>query len=252
VLLDGPVEGSTINRELATLRRILNLAVRWKVITSAPRITLPFAERQCERVLSHEQEHEYVSAAAVPLKHFVIIILETGLRPGECLRIRWEYVHFEPAGQGRFGYVHNPLGKTKRAKRNVPLTSKAKAILEMRWEMAGRPKSGWVFADESGETCMSYDVLDSAHDRLMLVYPPEKRFRLYDLRHTLLTRLGESGSNVFAIQNVAGHADLKTTGRYVHPTPEHIEDAFSRLDAYNRRKHVEREEASSSAAARLN
>jgi len=61
-------------------------------------------------------------------------------------------------------------------------------------------------------------------------------FLLYDFRHTALTRIGQSGADAWAIQRIAEHTDTRTTTRYVHPTPKHIEDAFARLEEYNTRK----------------
>jgi hypothetical protein len=65
--------------------------------------------------------------------------------------------------------------------------------------------------------------------------------RLYDLRHTALTRLAQSGADVFSIQKIAGHSDIRVTSRYVHPTPEHIKQAFSRLQEYNNRSNKAQE-----------
>ena len=63
--------------------------------------------------------------------------------------------------------------------------------------------------------------------------------RLYDLRHTYLTRLGEAGADAFTIRKMAGHSSILTSQRYVHPTPERVEQAVSRLEEYNRRKVAE-------------
>ena len=35
----------------------------------------------------------------------------TEAQPEELLRMAWENVHFEPAGNAGFGYIHNPYGK---------------------------------------------------------------------------------------------------------------------------------------------
>jgi site-specific recombinase XerD len=70
----------------------------------------------------------------------------------------------------------------------------------------------------------------------MKALPQMKKFRLYDLRHTLLTRLGESNADAFAIQKIAGHSTITMSQCYVHPTSERVEDAFSRLEVYNSRK----------------
>jgi site-specific recombinase XerD len=49
----------------------------------------------------------------------------------------------------------------------------------------------------------------------------------------MLTRLGESGAEAFAIQKIAGHSSVVISQRYVHPTPALIQNAFSRFEAYN-------------------
>ena len=55
----------------------------------------------------------------------------------------------------------------------------------------------------------------------------------------MLTRLGEAGADAFAIQKIAGHSSILTSQKYVHPTPEKIEGAFTQLAAYNARKEAE-------------
>jgi len=59
---------------------------------------------------------------------------------------------------------------------------------------------------------------------------------LYDLRQTFLTRLGEVNTDPFTIQRIAGHSSITMNQRYVHPTPERMEDAFARLETYNQAK----------------
>src|SRR5262245_5819936 len=46
---------------------------------------------------------------------------------------------------------------------------------------------------------------------------------------------------LFAIQKIAGHSTITVSQRYVHPTPERVEDAFSRFESYNARKAAELE-----------
>ncbi|MBV9671176.1 MAG: hypothetical protein JOZ43_09495 [Acidobacteriales bacterium] len=47
----------------------------------------------------------------------------------------------------------------------------------------------------------------------------------------MLTWLGESGVDSFAIKKVAGHSSIRVSQRYVHPSPEAIERAFERFHA---------------------
>ena len=56
------------------------------------------------------------------------------------------------------------------------------------------------------------------------------------MRHTYLTRLGESNADAFTIKKLAGHASILTSQRYVHPTDDRVEGAITRLEAYNAAK----------------
>jgi integrase len=54
-------------------------------------------------------------------------------------------------------------------------------------------------------------------------------FVLHSLRHTMLTRLGESGADGLTIVRIAGHSSNVVSERCIHPTPEAVERAFERL-----------------------
>jgi hypothetical protein len=51
----------------------------------------------------------------------------------------------------------------------------------------------------------------------------------------MLTRLGESGVDVFTIMRVAGHSSVTISQRYIHPSPEAVERAFDKLESLNKR-----------------
>jgi integrase len=115
------VQVSTINRDLATLRRALHLAVEWgKVFTFLPRVRLLVGENHRERVLTAEEERKYLDAAtaigdrlseayqralagiravkrgqepgkpdAFLLRDVSTVLIDCGLRPEECFRLTW-------------------------------------------------------------------------------------------------------------------------------------------------------------------
>ena len=228
-----PLQVSTINRQLEVLRRMLRLAQEWKIMTTVPKIRLLPGERQRDRVLTHEEERTYLADAPRPLNEIATIIAQTGMSPDEVFRMRWENVHFEPAGNARYGYIYNPSGKTKYRRRNIPMTQQVQAGLEMRHAEQGHPTEGWVFPakTKSGRV----ESVKSQH-RKALKLSGVRPFVLYSLRHTFLTRLGESGTDPFTIQKIAGHSSILMSQRYVHPTPERVEQAFTQLEAYNMRK----------------
>ncbi|MBP3644834.1 MAG: tyrosine-type recombinase/integrase [Clostridia bacterium] len=55
------------------------------------------------------------------------------------------------------------------------------------------------------------------------------------LRHTYLTMLGETGTNIKTIQAIAGHADIQTTmNRYVYSRNEKLLEAGRNFDHLTR------------------
>ena len=82
-----PVSGATINRDLAVLKRVLNIAREWKYPVQQFKIRELFGEEGKERIVTHEEELAYLAAAPELLKDFAAIAIDTGLRPDSELRV---------------------------------------------------------------------------------------------------------------------------------------------------------------------
>jgi integrase len=229
---------ATVNRELATLRRMLRLAHEWKEIQHAPRFHLLQGERNREFVLSREQETIYFAACPQPLHDIAALMLETGLRIGEALRLEWADVTIKPIDGARFGFIRIREGKSKNARRIIPLTDRASGMLRERWHAR---TCGFVFGNRDGNPYIGTSInhlhqsvcnptVDGKRKR---IFPRD--FVLHSLRHTMLTRLGESGVDAFTIMRIAGHSSITVSQRYVHPTPEAVERAFERLQLSDER-----------------
>ena len=66
--------------------------------------------------------------------------------------------------------------------------------------------------------------------RTAKIKPP---FRLYDLRHTFGSRSAMAGVDLATLKELMGHSVISTTMRYVHPTPEHKQEAVRKLERFN-------------------
>lgn len=199
---------ATINRELATLRRLLRLAQEWKVIQRVPRIRLLRGEKIREFVLSHIQEPIYLAACPKDLQEVATLLLDTGLRVGEAITLEWPQVRLEPAKGARFGYLTVLSGKAKSKKsRNVPLSPRVVEILKA-WQGKRCKVDGmdYVFHRENG-AALSLTWLDQQHMAVREALNGKEgffpklpgEFVLHSLRHTFGTRLGESGADAFTI-----------------------------------------------------
>ena len=74
-----------------------------------------------------------------------------------------------------------------------------------------------------------------------------QHFRPYDLRHTYGTRAIESGTDPLTLMRLMGHADLKTTARYVHLSKRHRSDAQRRIEEHRAAREIAAVEAQKGA-----
>jgi integrase len=134
----GLKPGSVIS-SLRVLRRVLRLAVEWGDVATAPKIKLLRGEHHRERVITPDEEARYLGAAGDFLSDIATVLVDTGMRPEENSRLRWESISWS---NGQLGTLRVTHGKTAAARRLLPLSPRVRAILERRWEEAERPADG--------------------------------------------------------------------------------------------------------------
>jgi len=227
---------STINCGLRTLRRAIYLAAEWGKLERRPKITLAKGERQRERVLSDREVAAYLGACEQPWRDAATVMLGTGMRPGEAFALRWERVLLN----GHGGMIQVAEGKSRAARRLLPMVPAVYETLRGRWEQQGEPDSGWVFPSGSrcghfeggtakGQHARALAVLAKGHEQDPSRCPEVRAFEPYCLRHTALTNLAAAGCDAFTLARIAGHSSITITQRYCHPQADAIERAFSRL-----------------------
>ena len=146
------------------------------------------------------------------------------MRPDECYRQQWQEITWS---NGHNGTLLVPHGKTAAARRVLPLTPRVRRILETRWEAAGRPGDGWVWPAPTRSGNLEKSSLKKQH-RKALKLSGVRPFVLYSLRHTFLTRLGESGCDAWTLARIAGHSSIRISARYVHPSEDAVLAAVER------------------------
>jgi integrase len=225
VIRSEEISPAGTNRDLAMLRFLLNFALRQGHIARNPARgvkMLPEGPGPM-RVVSHEEQRRYLQAASPLLSDIGMLIVESGLRPEEAFRIRREDAHPNQA------YLFIPEGKTRFARRNVPLTEGALRVLKHRMVAT---KQTYLFPRRGDPTKPTTTVYKAHKEALKdaRITPP---FRLYDLRHTFGSRSAMAGVDLATLKEIMGHAHISTTMRYIHPTPEHKRAAVQKLEQFN-------------------
>jgi integrase len=228
------VGATAVNSDLRTLRRALHLAAEWKLIPQPPKIRLLRGEVQRECVITEAELSRFLALCdseelgrMLPFKArrfhpemraVLPFLIDVGLRAGELCRLDWTDANLE----GR-GSVTVRFGKTKNARRTVPLTARAKAILE------SLPRNGTaVFQRNSQRITVGWASHQFTAMRRRLNLPGG--MVLHSCRHTFCSRLGAKGVSPYVLQKLAGHASIIISARYCHPDTAQLESAVGLLE----------------------
>jgi integrase len=230
---------ASVNRELAQLRTMLNFAVQngWLIqnpFEKAKGIVSTSAEVERDRVLSFDEEVRLLAACTGKREHLkalLICALDTAMRHGEILKMRWQDVNFTT------GEIYIPQTNTKTEDaRTVGITPRLRTELEQLWETSPKENEFLVF----GITNTIKTAFKSACKEAAI-----KDFRFHDCRHTATTRMIASGSPHTEVMKITGHTQLKTFLRYLNITPETASIVASRLNVYLVDKQMRINEVSS-------
>ena len=207
-----PRKLSSVHRELSTLRRMLNYAVKQGWLLTNPfsrteNLISNASERAREKVLTYDEETRLLAACSgerIHLKRILICALDTAMRPDEIFKLIWRDVDLEQ------GIIVVRAENTKiETERIVGITPRLRKELSALWEMSPASLDLSVFAVRSVKTSF----------RTACRIAGLTGFRFRDCRHTATTRMVNSGMPQAEIMKMTGHTQLKTFLRYVNMTP---------------------------------
>jgi integrase len=228
--LDGR-KPKTVNNVLVVLKAIIRVAVELGYINASPcRVSLLEVPRR-EMGFYNQDEFERVVAAADSAEARLVVLLggEAGLRCGEIIALEWTDVDFHTkqmsvARSDWEGMVTDTKGGRVRY---VGLTERLAAELKAYRHLRG-PR---VFYRENGEP-MTQKAIAYLAGRASKRAGVNKH-GVHILRHTFCSRLAMNNAPMKAIQELAGHADLSTTMRYMHLSPASRDGAIRLLERGN-------------------
>ena len=217
MLRSGQVKPATVNRELACLKHMFTMAIKWGEATTNPvkEVKLFREPKGSLRVLSIEEESKLLAVSAPHLRPIIITALNTGMRKGEILSLTWDRVDFE----NRVIRIENTKNGEYRA---IPMNERLFETLKMVDKC-----SAFVFHIDNGAGLRNVRTAFSNAMRRGGI----AKCRFHDLRHTFATRLVMAGADLRTVQELLGHKTITMTMRYSHPTPRHRMWAVELLDS---------------------
>uniref|UniRef100_UPI00333F3594 phage integrase n=1 Tax=Castellaniella defragrans TaxID=75697 RepID=UPI00333F3594 len=210
--IDAGVTLNTVNREHAYLRAMFNELIRlgsWKKGN-------PLKDLRQFRI--QENELSYLSSEQIPLLleqlqassnvHVYLVAkvcLSTGARWSEA-----EGLTLSQVRNGIIQFVRTKSGKT----RAVPIVNELEQELYAHRKIHKRVNVLFDYCTGAFKEAIERARIDLPQGQLTHV-----------LRHTFASHFMINGGNILTLQRILGHRDLKTTMRYAHLAPSHLEAA---------------------------
>ncbi|MDA1258030.1 MAG: site-specific integrase [Chloroflexi bacterium] len=249
--LETGLSARSVQYHHAVLRRALNQAVRWGIVTRnvASLVSPPRVIRPEVRPLTPEQARSFLDAAAGdPMEHLYALALALGLRQGEALGLVWDDIDLDAGTlsvrrtlQRYGGAYHLDEPKTVRSRRTIGMPVQLVTVLRdrRRRQLEDRVKAGpiwngddWdlVFTNEIGEPLYGGTVTRRFQALLKSSGLPRQKF--HDLRHATASFMLAQMVPMRVVMEVLGHSQIHVTmDTYAHVMPDLQRDATERVSA---------------------
>ena len=206
---------ASVNRCLSALRHMLSQAVEWGMLGENPfskAKNLFYKEHNRLRFLKREEAKKLLLCCAEHLRPIVVVALNTGMRRGEILTLKWSQI--------RDGFIY--LSKTKTdTPRQIPLNNTLTTLFE-----SLPRKSNYVFCNKNGKPYT--DIKRSFNSAVKKAGIDD--FHFHDLRRTFASNLVMKGVCLKAVAELLGHKSLKMIMVYAHLSEEYKKSAVELLD----------------------
>lgn len=213
------VRNATVNRVLEVLRAILRRCVdQWEWLDRAPKVRMLKEPTRRIRFLDRAEVQRLLDCLPPHLAEMAAFTLATGLRRANVTGLQWSQVDMVR----RLAWIHPDQAKARKAIA-VPLNADAVAIIR-RW-LGKHPTHVFSFRGKP-ITQVSTKAWYQALERAEIL-----DFRWHDLRHTWASWHVQSGTPLFALQELGGWESPEMVRRYAHLSAEHLAPYADRLCA---------------------
>jgi integrase/recombinase XerC len=230
--------GRTLQRELSAVRGLFNYLLREGVVVNNPALDIPApkSEKRLPNALDVEQTARLVEIKGdEPLvlrdRAIMELIYSSGLRLAETVALDLDSID-------RHDATVRVVGKGSKA-RVVPVGREAlKALghwLKVRGQFAGLEERA-LFVSQRGRRLSPRSIQQRMRE-WGIKQGIQARVHPHMLRHSFASHILQSSSDLRAVQELLGHADIATTQIYVHLDFQHLAKVYDTAHPRARKRH---------------
>ncbi|MBX3008030.1 MAG: tyrosine-type recombinase/integrase [Melioribacteraceae bacterium] len=212
-----------------TLKAAFNKAVEWNYISINPFTKIKFPKMQKSFPLFLNEDELLIILANTAYQHLKDIFtvgFYTGLRLGEIINMRWDWVDFH---QNQITVKCTDQFQTKNKKeRIVPMTDKVISVLLSRFYKQTHPPHELVFYRIRNKT-LYQESISKQFKKIIRKSNLNDKIHFHTLRHSFASLLVQRGVSLFVVKELLGHEDLATTQIYSHLQQQNLRDAVNLL-----------------------
>jgi len=211
-----------------TLKAAFNKALVWNYIDINPfdKIKTPKVPKSFPVFISESELIEIINKTDMQLmKDIFTTAFYTGMRLGELVNMKWDWIDFTQ----NIITVKNSSEFNSKNKREriIPIHQKVKTILQNRFQLGKLPNSLVFYRFESIK--LNEDFVSKQFKKAVRAAALNDKIHFHSLRHSFASALVQRGISLYAVKELLGHGNIKTTQIYSHLQKDNLLDAVNLL-----------------------
>jgi len=213
----------------STIKAAFTKAVDWNYLNENPfkKIKAPKMSKSFPVFISKSELIEILNKTKTQLlKDIFTTAFYTGMRLGELLNMKWNWIDFS---QNIITIKNSDefISKSKR-ERIIPVHTKVKVILQSLFPICKQEQNNFIFyryaSIKLNEDFVSKQFKQAVRDAKL-----NNDIHFHSLRHSFASALVQRGVSLYAVKELLGHEDIKTTQIYSHLQKENLSCAINTL-----------------------
>lgn len=211
-----------------TLKAAFNKAVVWNYLETNPfdKIKAPKVPKSFPAFISESELIIILSNTQMQLmKDICTTAFYTGMRLGELVNMKWNWIDFKE----NIITVKNSSEFNSKNKREriIPIHQKVEATLKNHYQL-GKFENTFVFSRYKGVK-LNEDFVSKQFKKAVRAAKLNDKIHFHTLRHSFASALVQRGTSLYAVKELLGHGNIKTTQIYSHLQKSNLMEAVNSL-----------------------